>query len=191
MYGFSLVVNGLDLDDESQNAALEYLPYDVLVSSSGGVVTIDIECDSVLPSDSVSKVYEDLKKLKIQAVRIDLDLVGLSDIAERVGASRETVRLWSTGARRTGFPNHFTTAGNSRLWAWTDVHEWTVAQKISLDDMCDWIPLPLEIVESFNGAFARVRNQSTNGWIHTKTPSETVFITSTRTGARAGWKSYA
>jgi len=191
MYGFSLVVNGLDLDDESQNAALEFLPYDAVVSSSGGVVTIDVECDSRLPSESVSKVYEDLKDLRIQAVRIDLDLVGLSDIAERVDSNRETIRLWSTGDRRSGFPKHFTTAGGSRLWAWTDVYEWIVAQNIQLDDMYDWVPLPLEIIESFNGAFAQVRNQSTEGWIHTTVPSEAVQISSTHTLARAGWESYA
>lgn len=191
MYGFSLVVDGLDLDSETQNAALEFLPYDALASRSGGVVTIDVECDSLLPDESVSKVYKDLRDLRIQAIRIDLDLVGLTDIAERVGASRETVRLWSTGERRSDFPNHFTTAGGSRLWAWTEVHAWIVAQGIELDDMYDWVPLPLEVIESFNGAFAQVRNQPKDGWIHTKVRSETVHVSSTRTVARVGWESYA
>lgn len=189
MYDFSIVVEDLDLDNESQNAALEYLPYDVLVSSSGGLVSIDVECDTLSPSDSVMRVYEDLKKLGITPIRIDLDLVSLSEVASRVNSSRETVRLWSTGTRRSNFPSHFTTVGSSRLWAWAEVQGWLVSNDIEIDESYRCVPLPVDVVEAFNGAFAQNRDRSDQGWIPATSPSPSLYLRHTPIlVARTGWK---
>ena len=61
---------------------------------------------------------------KIRIKRFDLDLVSLSQIAERLDVTREAVRLWASGKRRDGFPTPFTSAGQSLLWAWSEVFDW-------------------------------------------------------------------
>ncbi len=192
MYAFSIVVEGFDLDSEDQNAAIEYLPYDVLASRSGGVTSLDVECEALSASDAVMRAYDDLTKIGAWPVRIDLDLVGLSDISERIGSNRETVRLWSTGARRSDFPVHFAAVGGSRVWAWAEVHNWLLASSIAIDSMFDWEPIPVDVVEAFNGAFAQNRDQSNEGWIAPAVPSVALpFARASNLVTRTGWKSFA
>ena len=57
---------------------------------------------------------------------IDDDLVDLSEVAERVGRSRETVRLWSLGRRGSGeFPlPSGLLPGSVKVWEWDAVNTW-------------------------------------------------------------------
>lgn len=59
-------------------------------------------------------------------VRVDQDLVAISDIAERIGRSRESVRLLVEGKRGPGsFPAPVGVVGDSiRVWPWAVVVEW-------------------------------------------------------------------
>ncbi len=63
------------------------------------------------------------------------DLVTMSEIAERLGRSRESVRLLITGARGPGgFPapiSHL--KARSRLWRWTEVAEWAAEISTPVD----------------------------------------------------------
>lgn len=61
-----------------------------------------------------------------KVVRLDEDLVSTSDIATRVGRSRESVRLLVEGARGPGgFPAPVGWVGDAiRVWRWADVVEW-------------------------------------------------------------------
>ena len=188
MNSFSVIVHGFDLESEVQNRKLEYLPYDASVGSTNGVVSIDVECDSLEPIESIARVNEDLESIGVTIVRIDLDLVNLSDIAERTETTRETVRLWSTGARRGNFPTPFTVAGASKLWAWVDVYDWLVENSLNINEFYKSPPLPLFVIEAFNGAFAQKRNATNEGWISPAQPSEAIrFSQNAPLLKRSGW----
>jgi hypothetical protein len=60
-------------------------------------------------------------------LRVDQDLVSVSDIAQRLGRSRESVRLLVDGKRGPGrFPPAVGTVGNGiRVWPWSVVWEWS------------------------------------------------------------------
>ncbi len=64
-------------------------------------------------------------ELRVTHVEPD-DLVTMADIAERLGRSRESVRLWILGERGPGgFPQPSHNAlGRSRLWRWGEVLGW-------------------------------------------------------------------
>jgi hypothetical protein len=58
-------------------------------------------------------------------VCIDRDLVSVTDIADRVGVTREAVRHWSRGLRGPGgFPTPIGTPSGSNTWEWSSVHAW-------------------------------------------------------------------
>jgi hypothetical protein len=191
MYGFTFVVEGFDLDDEVQNAALAYLPFDAVVGQANGVLSVDFECDGMDPSAAVMLAYAEMQKIRVRVRRIDLDLVGVSDIAERAGISRERARLWTTGARRTDFPLPYSTVGSSRVWVWSDVHPWLIENNIELDGMFDWSPLPLNVIEAFNGAFAQ-QGELTTEWLRPTTPAANVRMTSVGSlVAKTGWKEFS
>lgn len=69
------------------------------------------------------------------AVRVDPDLVTISDIAGRVGVSREAVRQWTHGTRKP-FPSQFDTIGaDQRVWRWVEIVEWLEwAKAIDMDE---------------------------------------------------------
>lgn len=164
-YGFTLVVDGLDLDDEYQNAGLECLNCEVLASRSSGRTTLDFEIEAPSPAEAVLRAVNGCRSVNVTVLRIDLDLVGISDIAERADASRETARLWSTGERRAGFPEYFTSVGDSKVWVWSDVHSWLLKNGARFDDWFSWIPIPKDVIEGMNGAFAHQRERKNEGWI--------------------------
>jgi len=60
-------------------------------------------------------------------LRVDQDLVSVSDIAQRLSRSRESVRLLVDGKRGPGrFPPAVGTVGNGiRVWPWSVVWEWS------------------------------------------------------------------
>jgi len=73
----------------------------------------------------------------LQVVRIEPDdLVTAADIAERMGRTRESVRLLIAGERGSGgFPapvSHL--RARNRLWRWSDVAHWAGLDTTSLDD---------------------------------------------------------
>jgi hypothetical protein len=59
-------------------------------------------------------------------LRVDQDLVSVSDIAQRVGRTRESVRLLVDGKRGPGgFPPPIGVVGDGiRVWPWSAALEW-------------------------------------------------------------------
>lgn len=80
------------------------------------------------------------------------DLVSTSDIAERIGVTREAVRHWSAGRRREGaFPPPVGVPGGSKIWEWSSIHAW-LRHNLGIWDGLD-MPSRLEFSEI-------------DGWIH-------------------------
>lgn len=123
---------------------------------------LGIEMVAESPESAVDEFKSFLGKNEsgIKIKRIDLDLVSLSQIAERLDVSREAVRLWATGLRRKNFPGPFTSAGQSLLWAWSDVFNWLTEEEIQ--DTAH--PLPTNLIERSNGVYARDRKTADLGW---------------------------
>lgn len=63
--------------------------------------------------------------LTVERVDTDDAEVSTGQIAERLGVSRETVRLWATGkSGPTGFPPPVANVGRTPVYRWADVAAW-------------------------------------------------------------------
>lgn len=160
---FSIVVEGLDLDSDLQNAYLENLDFEVLAGRTAGNTYLDVEIECERPMLALDAVKKALDVASIMPVRVDQDLVTITEISERLDVSRETVRLWSAGERRNGFPTANSTVGKSTVWAWSDVYEWLIEHSIAIPEAYANRPLPLDVVHRANGSLARAR-QTSRSW---------------------------
>jgi hypothetical protein len=122
-----ILFKNLDLSDEAVLAAL----------SRAGIVAADahdehtvrvtaaIEAPNAVRAAAtlVTGLRETVPNAKpVMAAR---DLVNITDIAERVGVTREAVRHWSAGKRRAGqFPDPIDAPGGQKIWEWASVHAW-------------------------------------------------------------------
>jgi predicted DNA-binding transcriptional regulator AlpA len=162
-YVFSIVVEGLDLDSDPQNAYLESLEFDVLASRTAGVTYLEVEVECARPSLALDTAKKALEVAGIKVLRVDLDLVTITEIAERLDVNRETVRLWSSGQRRDDFPLPYSTVGKSSVWAWADVFAWLCARGQSIPSTYSDNPLPLDVTIRVNGGLAAGR-QAAQQW---------------------------
>lgn len=182
-YSISVVVAGFDLDSEEQNAGLDCLAYPAVVGRSGGLTVVDADLPASSGVDAFLQVSSDLRSIGVTVERIDPDLVPISEIAERMDVSRETARLWTSGKRRSGFPQHYCTAGDLRLWRWADVREWAASEGLAVDVEAT---MSADETDALNGALAHVRGSRDEGWL---SPSSTpvVHIAHRRSPHAKGW----
>lgn len=128
---FTLVIRG-PVDDE---AVLDKL-YDVgcsdaTVGTVDGVGYADFHRPAMTFAEAVLSALRDVESVPgLGVVRIEPDdLVTMAEIAERLGRTRESVRLIVSGERGKGdFPaplSHL--RSRSRLWRWSEVAEWAGA----------------------------------------------------------------
>lgn len=77
--------------------------------------------------DAARAAVTELQVKGLCIIRLVPDLVTRSEIAERLGVTRQAVQHWVTGSRRRTFPKAVNPVGGG-VWSWHDVHEWAVAQ---------------------------------------------------------------
>ena len=132
-FEFSLVVEGISVEDEIALNSL-YENYDALLFSQSGRNILVISHEG---SDSVTAAHELITSLKrdlpqVSVLRLDADLVGVSDIAKRTDRSRQNVDQWIKGLRHgergPAFPAAEGVAGRSPVWRWAEVNEWLEGQ---------------------------------------------------------------
>jgi hypothetical protein len=108
---------------------------------------VKFDRDAPTLMDAIVSGVQDLDRVGLLArrVRDDDDLVTLAVIAERVGRSREAVRLWSIG--RTG-PGGFPQPANPELstafYRWSEVAPW-LRERMNLD-----VPAPEPVLAAVN-----------------------------------------
>lgn len=127
-FEFVLVVDD-DVDDDAVIDALYAAGCtDATFGSVDGVGFGEFEREAEGFADAVLSAIADVESvagLRVRRVEPD-DLVTMSEIAERLGRSRESVRLLAAGERGAGdFPapvSHL--RSRFRLWRWTDVAAW-------------------------------------------------------------------
>jgi len=138
MYRVPLHVVGVDLMDECTLSVIGERLSDLEWASSDGRVLATLHTDKQDPTDVAAVTVQAVRRIlhalpRATLVEIDQDLVSTSDIAHRVGVSREAVRLWVDGRRGPGdFPPPAGSPGSSKVWRWARVAEW-LARNYKID----------------------------------------------------------
>ena len=127
---FTLIVEGADLQDEAVlDALFEAGCDDATVGRIGPTQYLDFDREAGSLADAVLEATDAIEGAIPGARVVHLapdELVSMSEIAERIDRTRESVRLLIKGERGPGgFPapaTHF--KSRNPLWAWTDVATW-------------------------------------------------------------------
>ena len=125
-YHFTLIIDGPDLQSEELVEALyEAGCDDGLVGRVDSLQYVDFDREASSLPDAVLSAVAGLESIEgIEVMRLaDAGLVSMSDIAKRIGRSRESVRLLISGDRGPGgFPPPVTDPRSRyRLWRWFEV----------------------------------------------------------------------
>ncbi|MGW4896885.1 helix-turn-helix transcriptional regulator [Kitasatospora sp. NPDC004240] len=134
-YELTFVVSGTSVDDADTVEALEH-ELDAMLYRGGGVDLLTI----VTPGDSclaaALQAVSDVGRVAshLQLLRLDRNLVGVAEIAQRTSRTRQNVNQWINGDRqgKARFPLPEGTAGRSHVWLWSEVNRWL--RIIGLDD---------------------------------------------------------
>ena len=125
---FTLRIDGrLDTED-TINALFEAGCGDATFSMIDDVGFGDFDRRALSLVEAVASAIRDVESVAgLRVLRIDPDdLVTMSDIARRLGRTRESVRLLASGKRGKGdFPKPFSRLpSRSPFWRWSDVADW-------------------------------------------------------------------
>ncbi|GAA2505768.1 hypothetical protein GCM10010406_48040 [Streptomyces thermolineatus] len=134
-YEFVLVVDGVSLDDEVAVSVI-CESFDGLLSRHRNLHLLSVSASGATPVDAAHNLVARLRREipRLRVLRLDPDLVGVSDIAERTGRTRQNVLQWANGTRQSAepFPDPEGTAGRSPVWRWAEVNAWLAG--IGADD---------------------------------------------------------
>lgn len=138
MIRIPLRVSGVDLDDDGTLELLGEQLADLAWSESDGMVLATLSTSAKNPIAAAVEAARRIGRTlpKADVLDVDQELVSASDIAFRLGVSREAVRLWVEGKRGPGnFPPHVGAVGNGKykVWPWAVVHAW-VRQNYRIGD---------------------------------------------------------
>ncbi|MET8229451.1 hypothetical protein ABZS77_02055 [Micromonospora sp. NPDC005298] len=129
MIRIPLRVSGVNLDDDGTLELLGEHLSDLAWSERDGGVVATLHTSATNPVATALAAARRITHALPGAEVLDADqeLVSTSDIAHRLGVSREAVRLWAEGLRGPGgFPRPLGTIGNgkSKVWQWFAVNSW-------------------------------------------------------------------
>lgn len=131
----TLRVSGIDLDDPIvEHTLATQLPFLLWQGDQTyATATFDVEEQA-----AVRKTFDIARQLERLAPGVtiggmDRDLVSTTEIASRVGVSREGARKWT---KEAGFPAPYAVIGNrTMVWTWVSVVEWLRASRaIDMDE---------------------------------------------------------
>lgn len=130
---------------------------DGIVSSSDGQTIATMFFEDVNECDKLRALLVDavreLEAAGFKVIGLDFDLVNTTDVADRIGRTRQTVRQYVDGLRGPGrFPAPLGSPGGVRVWDWGSVNEWLRAFDQSGDP--EYHPTR-EFITEFNASVAR------------------------------------
>lgn len=105
------------------------------------LATVSFVSESSEAQVQLSRLIRLVESVGAKFVRVQLDLVGIREIADYAGVNRETVRLWTEGKRKANFPKYHLGVGISKFWLWSEVAEWLRANGQEIDAAYDYVPL--------------------------------------------------
>ncbi|MGH3285652.1 MAG: helix-turn-helix transcriptional regulator [Streptosporangiaceae bacterium] len=134
-YEFVLVVDGISTEDDEAVAILADA-FDGVLSWNRGLYRLAVSGTGRDSYEAASRLVSRLTAALPgpRVVRLDPELVGIPDIAQRIGHSRQNVQQWVNGERNGSrpFPAPEGCAGRSLVWRWADVNEWL--RPLGVDD---------------------------------------------------------
>lgn len=130
-HNFTLILNLTNGEvDDYADALYDAGCDDGMVGEIDGTPYVEFDREAPTLADAILSAIRDVESvdgLRVLHVEPD-DLVTAAEIAERLGRTRESVRLLATGKRGGGsFPrpvSHIRTP-RGRLWRWSDVKRWS------------------------------------------------------------------
>lgn len=173
-----LRVEGLDFANEETNEQLALLGVQVGWNEVDGIVLMTVFADDDNP---VTEALEAARLLhasvpSARVTRVYEELVSTSDVAYRVGVSREAARKWSM---EDDFPIPFASVGggernSSKIWAWADIVRWLYSSRAI--DMDEKFPSARAIAE-INAGLAEVPQATVTRWYTVTTRQPDRFAT--------------
>ena len=134
LFNFTLTLSGVTrstphLEDALYKAHCD----DALICFYGTAAYLDFDRESDTLEHAILSAIHDIESaptLNARVESVDAVLVGLSDIAELTGVSRQAISLLKEGSRGAGqFPGPIQRVkGSSPLWRWQTVVEWLVSE---------------------------------------------------------------
>lgn len=133
LYNFTLTLSGVTADTGNlEDALFAGGCDDALLCFYGKSVYLEFDREAPSLDCAICTAVEDVESAGVNArvESVDSALVGLSDIAELTGMSRQAIALLKDGARGPGtFPGPVQRLrGQSPLWDWAAVAAWLTAQ---------------------------------------------------------------
>ncbi|KAK1186071.1 hypothetical protein B7755_018790 [Streptomyces sp. NBS 14/10] len=126
-YEFLFVVEGISVDD-NQAVGVVFDQFDGLLTRHRARHLLDV---AETGADAIEAAHRIVARLRralpaLRIIRLDPELVGVGDIAERTGRSRQNVLQWVGGERRGDqpFPEPEGSVGRSQVWRWAEVNQW-------------------------------------------------------------------
>lgn len=135
-HDFALIVGGVpELTEKVENALFEAGCDDATLSIQYGLFYTEFSRTAKSLKDAIISAIRDVQKAGIGAsvLRVDeCNLVTASDIARRIGRSRQLVHQYMTGQRGPGEfpPPQCHLADHAPLWAWCAVSYWLVQNNV-------------------------------------------------------------
>ncbi len=128
-YSFTLTLTGMGRNTPGHEDALYNAGCDdALLSSYGDTLYLEFDRQAESAREAIASAIAAVEGAGIGAVVSGVDgmLLGLSDIAQRCGLSRQAITMLKDGTRGPGdFPDPIQRLnGASPLWAWVDVAQW-------------------------------------------------------------------
>lgn len=123
---FTLVLRG-PITDEVVESFYEAGCDDATIRASGALVFADFDREAPTMLEALTSAIGQVRSIGLDARSVEpSDFVTLSEIAERLGRTRESVRLLADGQRGSGdFPPAVVRVEDrSRLYRWSQVSEW-------------------------------------------------------------------
>jgi len=142
LYELTFVIEGVDPSDEEVATVLTE-ELDAGLARGAGVDLLLITAEGTNAVNAAQNAMRSVEFFapKIRFLYLDRDLVGISEIAERTGRSRQNVTQWVTGERHAGtstpFPKVEGVVGRMRIWIWSEVNAW-----LRMFGLGDEIPSP-------------------------------------------------
>lgn len=120
-YEFMFVINAVD--DDTEKLLVEDLHG--FIGGHGGTTLLTIAGTGQDAVEAGHLLLQTLRANDVHVQRVYEDIVSRSQIADRLGITRQAVGLWIRGQRQAArlFPEPHVLGGGG-LWLWADVHEW-------------------------------------------------------------------
>jgi hypothetical protein len=159
LHTFTLILDGpTELDSGLEHAVFAAGCDDAALGRRGTTLYLEFDREAGTFLDAILSAIGEVNGIPgIRVARIEPDeLVTASEIAARIGRSRESVRLLVEGSRGPGgFPSPVsgTTERRIRLWRWSEVGRWLEAHGID-----GGVQAEARLIAAVNGALDLARN---------------------------------